>query len=122
VDCRLSFADELAALEGLLSQIAAVTSRTDDARRKELVTLRRQLSSHIAGVGRAGDAFFADRDDISVYRARFSRMRSMAALHQADWPAVLLGERPEEFRASASRMREANRGFIAWAREVLSHA
>jgi hypothetical protein len=122
MDHRLSFANELSALESLLARIAEVTARTDDARRGELVALRRNLSSQIASIGRAGDALFAGREDLAAYRAKFSCMRSAAALHQADWPAVLLGERPGEFRASADRMREANRDFIAWAREALSRA
>jgi hypothetical protein len=47
-------------------------------------------------------------------------MRSMAAIHQASWPAIMLGERPEEYRESVKPMREANRAFIVWTRAALS--
>lgn len=110
---------EIDRLEILLADIGAVTARDDAARRRDLVDLRRQLAAQIATVGSIAEAVFADRPDLSAYRERFSRMRSMAALHQASWPAVILGERPEDYRASVAPMREANRVFIDWVRERL---
>ena len=48
-------------------------------------------------------------------------MRSAAALHQANWPAVRLGEDIEQYRASAVGVRQANKEFVAWVRGALDH-
>jgi len=117
-----SLAGEIDALEALLGKIAAVTARDDDQRRFELVALRRELASRIASVGVAGEAVFGGSPHHADYRAKFSKMRSMAAIHQAQWPAVLLGERGDEFRASAAAMKEANRDFMTWARQALARS
>ena len=113
---------ELDTLERIHADIAAVTKREDDRRRYDLVELRRQLSAQIARVGQIAEPLFTrtgDEELAQLYRAKFSKMRSMVAMHQANWPAVLLGERPEEFRASALPMRDANRDFLGWMREML---
>lgn len=115
-----ALAAEIGALETLLARIALVTAREDDQRRFDLVALRRELADRIASIGAAGEALFAGTPDHASYRAKFSKMRSMAAIHQAQWPAALLGERGDEFRVSAAAMKEANRDFVTWAREALT--
>jgi hypothetical protein len=118
-----AIARELDALEELLTQIGAVTARQDDGRRYDLVQMRRKLAARIASVGQVSEPVFhaAGAGLAQDYRAKFSRMRSMAAMHQANWPAVMLvDDREDAFRASAQRMREANRDFIAWMREALT--
>jgi hypothetical protein len=117
---RASLAREIDKLERILAQIAAVTARTDAERRKDLVALRRALAAQIHVIGQAAEPVFAGTDDLIACRAKFSRMRSMAAIHQASWPAIMLGERPAEYRESVKPMREANRDFIAWTRAALS--
>lgn len=114
---------ELNALENIQADLAAVATRTDDRRRHDLIDLRQKLSQQIAQIGKLADAVFAsvqDPDMVRIYRAKFSAMRSAAALHQADWPAVRLGESVEAYRKSAARVREANRDFILLAREALA--
>lgn len=113
---------ELDTLERIQNELAAVATRTDDRRRHDLVDLRRKLSMQIAVVGEAADSLFAAIVDPSInrtYRDKFSRMRSAAALHQADWPAVRLGEDPEKYQTSALTVREANRDFVSWTRTTL---
>ncbi|RYE04067.1 MAG: hypothetical protein EOP61_02110 [Sphingomonadales bacterium] len=117
-----AIAREVDLLETVQSQLAAVSNRDDEQRRHDLIELRRALSAQIAAVGKVADPVFTAKGDdetLRIYRAKFSRMRSAAALHQADWPAILLGERPEEYRASALGVREANRDFVAWVRTAL---
>jgi len=46
-------------------------------------------------------------------------MRSAAAMHQANWPAVRLDEADADHRESALAVREANRDFVAWVRQTL---
>lgn len=120
---RATIERELTRLETVQADLASIASRTDDARRRDLIDLRRQLSAQIAMVGQTADAFFAahtDEETARTYRAKFSRMRSAAALHQASWPAARLGESAVEYRTSAIGVREANREFIAWARAALA--
>ena len=117
---RAALIREVDKLEEILTQIVAVTMRTDTERRKDLVALRRVLSAQIFTVGQAGEPVFADTAELTTYREKFSRMRSMAAIHQSSWPAITLGERPEEYRESVKPMREANRDFIRWTRAALT--
>ena len=113
---------ELALLERVQARLATIATRTDDQRRHDLIALRRELSQQIARVGQVADPIFAaaDVEIAREYRARFSRMRSAAAMHQANWPAVRLGESAEAYRKSALAVREANRDFVAWTRETLA--
>jgi hypothetical protein len=109
---------ELDELERLLTLIRGVTSERETDRRRELVRLRRSLSMQIAAVGRVAETAFKDTAEYQTYKEKFSQMRSSAALHQAKWPAVLVGERETEFDQSAAPMREANRAFIEWVRQA----
>ena len=118
-----AIAREVDSLERVQAELADIASRNDDRRRHDLVELRRKLAAQIGEVGRTADPLFSRIDDdelTQAYRAKFSRMRSATALHQADWPAVLLGERADEYRASAIGVREANRDFVAWMRDALT--
>ncbi|RYD68041.1 MAG: hypothetical protein EOP58_01655 [Sphingomonadales bacterium] len=117
-----SITRELDLLEKTQADLAGVASRQDDQRRHDLIGLRLRLSAQIAAVGDAANPLFAGLEDAEtarIYRSKYSQMRSAAALHQANWPAVLLGERPDEYRASALAVREANRDFVAWMRATL---
>ncbi|HSX55089.1 MAG TPA: hypothetical protein VLG14_07315 [Sphingomonas sp.] len=119
---RRELAGALDRLEAIHAEIAAITARTDEGRKRELVEKRRALAMQLGTVAALADgAIMATRDAelVLAYRARLSNLRSKMAMHQADWPAVRLGEGGEAFRASARRMREANRDFIAWMRAAL---
>ena len=112
---------ELDALEGVQGELAGIATRTDDARKHELIKLRRKLAAQIGEVGTVADAIFANADTTikQAYRDRLSEMRSAAARHQANWPAVRLGEDLEQFHASARDVRQANKEFIAWTRGAI---
>ena len=113
---------ELDALEAVQAALASIANRNDDGRKRDLIRLRRDLSLQIAKVGKAAEPIFgaADHPLNQDYRNRFSRMRSAAAIHQADWPAVRLGEDVERYQASARGVREANKAFVAWVRTALT--
>ena len=113
---------ELDALEAVQVELASIANRSDDARKHDLIRLRRELSLQIAKVGKAAEPIFGTADHAlnQDYRNRFSRMRSAAAIHQADWPAVRLGEDVERYQASALGVREANKAFVAWVRTALT--
>ena len=112
---------ELDALEAVQAELAGIATRTDDARKHELIKLRRKLAAQIGEVGTVADTIFANVDGAlkQAYRDRFSEMRSAAARHQANWPAVRLGEDLEQFHASARGVRQANKEFIAWTRGAI---
>lgn len=115
-------AREIDALEQVQAELASVADRNDDRRRHDLIELRRKLSAQITRIGQVAGPVISDRNDpalLQAFRQKFSQMRSAAAIHQASWPAVSLGERKEEYRASAISVREANRAFVAWMRETL---
>ncbi len=109
------------ALERVQADLAAISARTDDRRRHDLIELRRKLSLHIAEVGQIAGPWFtaADPDVAQTYRTKFSRMRSAAAMHQANWPAVRLDQADAEYQRSVQAVREANRDFVAWVRKAL---
>jgi hypothetical protein len=114
---------ELDVLAQVQAELASIATRTDDRRRYDLIDLRRNLSLQITAVGNAADPFFAslgDPDLVRTYRSKFSRMRTAAALHQANWPAVRLGENTAQYQQSARGVREANQMFVAWMREALA--
>ena len=113
---------ELDTLEAVQAALAGIADRTDDARRSELIKLRRELSAQIARVGEVAEPIFriAEPGLNQEYRTKFSQMRSAAALHQAAWPAIRLGENVTEYKASARTVREANKAFVAWVRGALA--
>lgn len=110
-------------LERIQNDLASIASRTDEQRKRDLIALRRDISAQIALVSQLAEPVISATGDtqlLQAYRTNFSRMRSIAALHQANWPAVTLGERVAEFRASSATVAEANREFIAWIRKSVS--
>ena len=113
---------EVDKLEKVQKELAAVSSRTDEARARDLIRLRRELSQQIGRVGQVAEAYFEAQGDFALtqqYRTRFSAMRSRAATHQANWPAVRLDQADETYQQSARDVREANRAFVGWMRQVL---
>ena len=113
---------ELSALEAVQAELAGIATRTDDARKHDMIQLRRKLAAQIGQVGTVADTIFANADAAikQAYRDHFSRMRSAAALHQANWPAIRLGEDIEQYHASAKGVRQANREFVAWTRDAIA--
>lgn len=116
--------DALIALESVQAELAAIALRTDAARRADLVHLRRALSLQIAATADLGERVMvgADAQVLRDYRRHLSAMRSAAAMHQATWPAVRLGEDDIGYRRSAQTVRDANKAFVGWVRAALATA
>jgi hypothetical protein len=115
-------ARELHALEFVHSQLVAIGTRTDDQRQHDLIGLRRRFAEQMAEVARLGEPIFAaspDRGLEQTYRNLFSKLRTAAAVHQANWPAVRIAEADEQYRRSAVGVGEAHGRFVAWMRETL---
>jgi hypothetical protein len=112
---------ELIALEAVQAKLAGIANRADEGRRHDLIRLRRELALQIVAVGKIAEPIFgaAEPGLAQDYRNTFSRMRSTTALHQANWPAVRLGEDMGPYQASALDVNEANKAFVAWVRGAL---
>lgn len=120
---RAEVLKELSSLEKVQAELAGVASRTDAERARDLIRLRRLLSEQIGSLGQVAERYFLAAGDPGVtvqFRDHFSKMRSRAATHQANWPAVMLAEADEEYQRSARAVREANRAFVAWMRQALA--
>ena len=112
---------ELDALENLQARLAAIATRTDSERRYELIQLRKKLSGQITIMGHLSESLFAGAPDkLAEFRRHYSAMRSVTALHQAEWPAVRLGDVDDLYRQSALRVSTANGVFVRWLREALA--
>lgn len=120
---RAEVLNELARLEQVQAELAAVAGRTDAQRGRDLIRLRRQLSEQIGRLGELAGRYFEGIGDPELtrqFRTHLSTMRSRAATHQANWPAVRLAEADDEFQRSALAVREANRAFVTWMRRALA--
>lgn len=114
---------EINKLEQLLGDIERVNSRGDQERKRELIGLRRLMSTQIGTVRATGDAAFPTTDATALavdYRARFSAMVRAIALHQANWPAVKMDEKGDGYRASASATDARIHDFITWTRSSIA--
>jgi hypothetical protein len=123
-DLSAQVREELTQLERIQAGLAAIAGRTDEARLAELIQLRRELAQQINLMGQAAERYFTaieDSDLMRVYRGHYSEMRSKAALHQANWPAVRLKDAGAEYQISARAVREANKAFTAWMRSQLGY-
>jgi len=117
--------EAVAALERIQTNLAGIASRSDAERRRDLIRLRRELAIQYAELNTLVEAWIEEskRPELrGQHRERFSRMRSAAAMHQANWPAVSLDPSSPEFQASAARVREANRTYVEWIRSIVAGA
>ena len=120
---RAEVLKELSRLEQVQAELAGIASRTDAERARDLIRLRRLLSEQIGRTGQVAERYFVAASDPGLtmeFRSHFSKMRSCAATHQANWPAVRLAEADEDYQRSARAVREANRAFVAWMRKALA--
>lgn len=102
-----------------------IGTRTDERRRSDLIQLRRQLSDHIGQlndliVAIAMPAFAGPTAE--DFRARWSTMRTILAVHQASFPAVLLDSADESYRTSGARVSAKIRETVALVRATAKQA
>ena len=115
--------DCINALEATLGELNRIARRSDADRKRDLVAMRRILSERIGMLPDAATqpgAPFADPPLSDEFQARFSKMRSAVALHQATWSVVLIDDAPDSYRASAAHATATTRDFILWARAALT--
>ncbi len=109
-------------LSELQAKLSALSARDDDARRLDMVKLRRQLSEYLQIVRIAADEdkTLQNNPDLALeFRKRFSAMRSAIAFHQASWPAVSMDRNNFKYTESAANVGKLNRDFAAWVKTEL---
>lgn len=121
-------ADLIAALDRLRDihrRIGQTIANLEGEGRRALVATRRELAESMAAICVPAEAVLPamfDGDVLGEFRRRFSTMRSAAALHQANWPAVSVTEDIPAYASSAAQVREAHRSFDQWVRDTLGQA
>lgn len=115
--------EALAALARIQMELHGIATRSDEQRKYDLVELRRRLASQIAQIGQMSEPLFqgAEPAVAQEYRNRFAAMRSASAMHQANWPAVRLGEDTPAYQRSGETAGDAMRAFISWMRATVPH-
>ena len=82
--------------------------------RRRLINLRRELQDSLVGMRAAVQACEADGCDAGSCRefaSALSTMRSVLALHQAQWPAVSIEPSDRAYRQSTLDLRRAGSVF-----------
>jgi hypothetical protein len=98
------------------------TLRTDDGWKREFIDLRQQLQALLTKLAALSNRLERSELDAGLsaqFRDSLSRMRHVAALHQADWPVVRIDSKDPGYRASNEGVRVASQNFLAAADRVL---
>lgn len=109
---------EVTKLRMIQQSLVAISERTDEARKMDLVALRRQLAMQIGAVSSAAEQGFLEHADESAtreFRTLLSAMRRTIALHQANFPATRIDEKSSEYHQSVMAVHDANSKFFQWA-------
>jgi hypothetical protein len=105
-----------------LTQVANAISLQS---RGDLIALRREsavvMQDLTDTIGRAlAKSTHANAGAItSEFRQRLGQMRHVIALHQGEWPAVLIGENNQAYIASARRADAAKTEVMSWIKREL---
>ncbi len=108
---------EVAKLQGIQESLMAIAKRTDEARKMDLVTLRRQLAMQIGAVSSEAEQGFlqhADENSAREFRTLMSAMRRAIALHQANFPAARINENSFGYHESVTAVQDVNSKFVEW--------
>lgn len=104
------------------NRIVANSAATDADWRRTLISLRRQLQDSLVGMRmalRACEVAGADAAGCRDLARALSEMRSLLALHQAQWPAVAIDTADAAYRRSAQDLGRAGIGFRDNVRDLI---
>ena len=117
-ELKASFGD----FERTQSRIVANSTATDADWRRTLISLRTQLQENLVGMRtalRACEVAGADAAACGDFARALSDMRSVLALHQAQWPAVAIDTADAAYLRSVQDLRRAGSGFRDNARALI---
>lgn len=101
----------LKAVEAFEAELAR-SSELLKSDRKEMIRIRRVISTHIARIAELIPEISSEGAINANLRGEFSKVRHAIALHQANWPVVSIDFENPEYLTSRHEMRDANRRFI----------
>lgn len=117
--------DAIDRLRQIQAQMTSISDRTDEGRKMDLVNLRRSLAVQIGKVSDVAEQTFLSSADSEIsrqFRALLSTMRRATALHQANFPAVMLDEQSAAYDLSVRSVRDANAKFMQWVTQNIPRA
>lgn len=118
----LDHLDDLIQLE---QSVALIEALGEKERKHSLIRLRRSFVTtlgHILQEAGSDPRLNNSSGLASEFHRRFSALRSIVALHQAEWPAVASDIESAEYRASAVKVSAANIEFARWAKHTVETA
>lgn len=104
------------------SRIVTNNAALDADWRRSLIALRGQLQDNLVAMRtalRACEEAGADAAACSDFSRGLSAMRSVLALHQAQWPAVAIDMADKAYQRSIEELRQASTGFRTTARGLI---
>jgi hypothetical protein len=118
-----ALATELNALFDVQARVQSLSQMALADSKRTLIDIRKDLTHCISRIhGLVADhAILAARPSVdSEFRGRLSKVRTVIALHQAEWPAVELDSRPDDYFRSAGHVTATIRDFIHWAKGAVA--
>ena len=125
MDSLQAFSDALAELERILTAMAEMSKRTDEAWKKEFIEMRRQLQLQLTALTAAAadcNQIRGNPEAAAKLREGWTKMRSALALHQASWPAVRIDRADPAYLESVNKTRTTNWAFVELARQIIADA
>ena len=125
IDSIRDFSNALTEMEQVLKTMAEMVERTDTAWKRDYVELRRQLQLWLTALGAASQQCRAINEQSELaaeMRMGLNRLRSVLALHQADWPVVSIDTKNPGYAASSKNILDAITAFGRVARKLIAEA
>lgn len=91
--------------------------------KRGLIAARRELARQLGQIRELAEHeqnLASDAVLTGEFQRRLAKIRTSAALHQAEWPAVTSNDSPTDYQRSAAGVGRAINEFVAWARSVFS--
>jgi hypothetical protein len=113
----LGAVDELARIE---DQIWLLAKQREANWKREYVALRRALQTQILRLAQIDPGQVGMTDDQArAFRTSINALRAAAALHQANWPVIIMDHDDPEYQRSAETIRTRSQQFRDFMRSVL---
>ena len=115
-----AIAQQFGFLGQLYQQFVDISERDDPRRKQDLVTARRVLQERLQQLEIIVKEALEDMPNAELLRdfsTRLTQLRSSLAYHQGSWPAVLIDEDKEGYRASLDEVQRVFADFLIWGKK-----